>query len=57
MDDPRFLEADLALAKTKVENALISARVAEKAAIDAGAALERIHLALKAQRRHSPQSP
>jgi len=44
------LKADLALAKTKVQNALISARVAERAANDAAAALERVQAALKAAR-------
>lgn len=44
--DQADLRADLKLAQTKVENALISCRVAERAAFDATAALERIEASL-----------
>jgi hypothetical protein len=43
------LKGDLKLARTKVENALISARVAERAANIAAEALDRVQDALRAQ--------
>jgi len=45
------VKADLALAQTKVENALVMSRVAEKAAMDGLAAIERVQRTLKAQSR------
>jgi excisionase family DNA binding protein len=54
-NDLADLKAELDIAQTKLDNALIGARIAEKSAQDAGAALARVQAALKAERRALPQ--
>lgn len=54
-NDLADLRAELSVAQSKVDNALIGARVAEKSAQDAGAALARVQAALKDRRWATPK--